>query len=60
MAASVAPSTLGATFYLQWFTRRDEIERRLRDGWTIAYNHFQPCHHNEYAILMRAPEGWEP
>ena len=44
-------------YYVQW-CRGDEIERRIADGWTVAQH--QPCHHNEYALLMRAPEGWTP
>lgn len=48
----------GAMYYVQWV--RDAIQARalIGQGWRIAQ--VQPCHHNRYALLMRAPEGWTP
>lgn len=52
-----AAEVAGSSYYVQW-CRGDEIEQRIALGWSIAQH--KPCHHNEYALLMRAPEGWEP
>jgi hypothetical protein len=46
------------TWYVQWFRDPDEIARRVKAGWTLAQS--TTCHHNVYAVLLRAPEGWEP
>lgn len=45
-------------WYVQWVTDPEEVERRLALGWTFAQ--WRPSHHSFYAVLMQAPEGWEP
>lgn len=46
------------TWYVQWVRGEEEINQRLKAGWTFAQE--TNCHHNIYAVLMRAPEGWSP
>lgn len=46
------------TWYVQWVRGEAEITARLAAGWTFAQSRL--CPHNLYAVLMRAPEGWEP
>lgn len=53
-----AAEVAGPSYYVQWITSRAGIELLLANGWTYAQS--EPCHHNEHAVLMRAPEGWEP
>ena len=45
-------------WYLQWIRGESEIRKRLAEGWTFVQS--RPCHHNTYAVLMQAPEGWKP
>lgn len=44
--------------YVQWMRDPIQIRHRMRDGWSIGQS--EPCHHNRYALLMVAPEGWAP
>lgn len=46
------------TWYVQWVRGEAEIAKRLSEGWTFAQARL--CAHNLYAVLMQAPDGWEP
>lgn len=63
MGAMLAAGTISRaeplpTWWVQWVRGEDEINARLASGWTFAQS--VTCHHNLYAVLMRAPEGWSP
>jgi hypothetical protein len=47
---------VGGSYYVQW-VKHSDVERRCAEGWHVAGG---LCRHNMYAVLMRAPEGWEP
>lgn len=46
------------TYYVRWVSHKEDFDQLHSAGWRCAQS--MRCHHNEYAVLMRAPEGWEP
>lgn len=39
------------TYYLRWARSEAEAIALQADGWRLAFQ--RPCHHHEYAILLR-------